>query len=187
VGREHDHVRGRDIVRTEKAVEEPTDGSWLVVGVEELGRASFGTARVRRRCSVVELEELAVDRLGRAAVRPELVLEVVRRDLELCVVDALVVVEEEPHWRVLLVAETEPQRVEPVVVQVLRLVDDQGVELRAEDVDRVRQLVGRTSRQYTCGGVSSPKSGSSTWAFHACATQKRWKVEYRTLGCLAVA
>jgi schlafen family protein len=117
-----DHLLGRDVA-VEQPVDDVLDGGGLVGGVADLRSAALGPAGVGRDLARVELEQFAMDRLGGAAVRRQFVRREVVRDREHSFVDALVVVEEEPDRRIGLVAEREPERVEPVVVEVLGLVE----------------------------------------------------------------
>ena len=92
----------------------------------------LGPDRLGLDLAAVELGDLAVDRLGVAAVPGELELGELAGELELLAVDVLVVVHEQPDRVVRLVTERARQRGEPVGLQVLRLVDDERIELRAE-------------------------------------------------------
>ena len=77
--------------------------------------------------ALVELHHLAMDGLRVATVDRQVERAVLTRDVEDRVVHALVVVGEEPGRAFALVSEGGGQRLEPVAVEILGLVDDQRV------------------------------------------------------------
>ena len=98
-----------------------------------------------------------MDRLGVPAIPGQIEGEELPVDLELFLIDVLVVVHEEPHGILGLILERAHERRQPVRRKVLRLVDDQRVELWPDDIhrvdERVRQLLVEELRRRLSHGV----------------------------------
>ena len=113
-GEDHD-VLLRHALLGDEPLEHARHAGDVIRDEVQLRGPSLGPDRLGLDLAAVELHDLAVDRLGVAAVPGELELGELAGELELLAVDVLVVVHEQPDRVVRLVAERAQQRGQPVV------------------------------------------------------------------------